>query len=771
MNHHRSRSGTAGLVFLLALFCLLALGSGPVQHAKAATPAADLTALQTGYDPSVQPADQVYNEAQTVYLGNLARQANGVPPLRWNRQLTYAARWFSWDSAENRPGGFCGHQDTQGQWPSYRALAFGYLGFAGAENAFCGYLSPQDAINGWMNSPGHRANLLDPNWREIGLGYYLRTTDGRGYVTQDFGTDAAYAPVVINNEALFTTSPNVNLYIYNRATGGGFAGIGPIYQMMVSNSPHFTGATWEPYSANKAWTLASGTGWRNVYVKTHDKFSRDMTSSDAIYLGATLPTSQLGIAQMASTQPSVTLYGLNGGALPQVQLSMGWMADDTFGSFKQWWGNGGSVSDSSAWGGTAYRLTPGNGESFAWVYDTTFIKNIPMVAYFRLKVNDNTSSSEVARISVKGGGTEYGPLSLKGTDFAAPNQYQEFPINFTFNDDPNDAFLFFNFWRSGDADLYVDVVTIFTAPRATTSPLTWTIPGRNYRGQGVWVRYTNGTQFSSISLANTVPYTIMGNAGAPWTVLHYFDGSDKTVTADGNGAYSITVPKGWNGSVTPTHPCYTFTPGSIPYGPLTDDQKAQSYTASPSGACTTSTYTSNPLQDGTLLESSETSGLGGTMNYADAYLLVGDDAQDRQYRSIVSFNTADIPETATITNVTLRLRSAGPVGSNLFATLGNLLADVRKGSFSSNGNLQLVDFQAIASKNAAWAMGDYPVNGWYSKSLAPADFAYINTAGVTQFRIRFTRDDNDDLRAEYLKLYSGNSPTSAYWPQLVVQYK
>ncbi len=39
-----------------------------------------------------------YDEAQTVYLSNLTRRANGLPPLRWNRQLTAAARWFAWDS-------------------------------------------------------------------------------------------------------------------------------------------------------------------------------------------------------------------------------------------------------------------------------------------------------------------------------------------------------------------------------------------------------------------------------------------------------------------------------------------------------------------------------------------------------------------------------------------------------------------------------------------------------------------------------------------------
>ncbi len=72
---------------------------------------------QAGFDPTVQTQTLLQDEARTVYLGNLARRDNGVPPLRWNRQLTYAARWFSWDSTENRPDGFCGHQDTNGNWP------------------------------------------------------------------------------------------------------------------------------------------------------------------------------------------------------------------------------------------------------------------------------------------------------------------------------------------------------------------------------------------------------------------------------------------------------------------------------------------------------------------------------------------------------------------------------------------------------------------------------------------------------------------------------
>ncbi len=47
-----------------------------------------------------QSPARLLDEAQTVYLGNLARRDNGVPPLCWNKQLTDAARWFSWDSDE-----------------------------------------------------------------------------------------------------------------------------------------------------------------------------------------------------------------------------------------------------------------------------------------------------------------------------------------------------------------------------------------------------------------------------------------------------------------------------------------------------------------------------------------------------------------------------------------------------------------------------------------------------------------------------------------------
>ena len=67
-------------------------------------------------------------------------------------------------------------------------------------------------------------------------------------------------------------------------------------------------------------------------------------------------------------------------------------------------------------------------------------------------------------------------------------------------------FLIFQFWRSGDADVTLDGVYIFTDSQPVQSPLTWLAPGGNYRGGGIWVRYTDGAgHFSSVEEADLTP--------------------------------------------------------------------------------------------------------------------------------------------------------------------------------------------------------------------------------------------------------------------------
>jgi hypothetical protein len=182
------------------------------------------------------------------------------------------------------------------------------------------------------------------------------------------------------------------------------------------------------------------------------------------------------------------------------------------------------------------------------------------------------------------------------------------------------------------------------------------------------------------------------------------------------------------------------------------------------------TFCSRATQDGWVLESSENSSVGGTMNSTGGTFYAGDDVQDRQYRSILSYDTSSLPSNAIITKVTLKIRKQGLVGTNPITTHGNLVVDVKIGSFSNNGILQLTDFQAAASGIAIGNFPKAPVNGWYIRVWTSGIFNHINKAGTTQFRLRFLTDDDNDATADYLKFYSGDTGKASYWPRLIVEY-
>jgi hypothetical protein len=84
--------------------------------------------------------------------------------------------------------------------------------------------------------------------------------------------------------------------------------------------------------------------------------------------------------------------------------------------------------------------------------------------------------------------------------------------------------------------------------------------------------------------------------------------------------------------------------------------------------------------------------------------------------------------------------------------------------------LEATDFQAPADGNAVLSFTNTPTSGWYFSVLAHSYFGYINRTGVTQFRLRFARGDNNNLVADYLKFYSGNSTTPSNRPLLVIHY-
>jgi hypothetical protein len=428
----------------------------------------------------------------------LKRREAGLAPLRWNREISEAARWFAQNSVDGRNGPYCGHADTDNRSPGERLIAFNYSNAQSwGENVVCGLAAPEASLNGWMNSEPHRKNILEGTYREIGVGYYRNPATGRGYVVQDFSYDPEYAPVIINNEAPQTTSAEVQLYIYNRVAQNGLEGMGDATEMMIANEPSFANAVWEPFTQERNWKLEAGEGWRTVYVKTRDAQGRTTLVSDTIYLGATLPRESLSLDHAATVKRALDFYNLDQSGWPAVQLSVNWQGDDSDALFESITGNGEEISETAAVGGTVLKMSTGRpGHARYWT--TEFYKNVGFSAYVRLKISDNQNPEEVLRFTIDGGGVTYGPLVLKGTDFAQANSYQEFSLPFTFHENNAQPYLTFNLHSSGKNTIFVDTITVYTAAMPSQNHLSWPVLGGYHRSRGIWGRFVdNAGQFST----------------------------------------------------------------------------------------------------------------------------------------------------------------------------------------------------------------------------------------------------------------------------------
>jgi uncharacterized protein YkwD len=111
---------------------------------------------------------------QIVSLTNAFRQQNGLAPLTLNNSLTTAAQTHSQNMALQD---FVSHTGKDGSSVAERVTATGYDWSVVAENVAAGYPTAADVVQGWINSPGHRENLLNTSVTQIGVGYYFLAND------------------------------------------------------------------------------------------------------------------------------------------------------------------------------------------------------------------------------------------------------------------------------------------------------------------------------------------------------------------------------------------------------------------------------------------------------------------------------------------------------------------------------------------------------------------------------------------------------------------
>ena len=171
----------------LPLALVLALHIAPAAPAATACAAADASPDEVGIEQL---------EQTVLCLVNRERTSRGMSRLRSNDRLASAARKHSRDMESRK---FFSHDSPGGRSVLDRVKRAGYRG--GSRGLFVGeniawgsgsYATPEEIVEGWMNSPGHRANILRREFNEIGVGVAAgapRPVDGlpAAIYTTDFG--------------------------------------------------------------------------------------------------------------------------------------------------------------------------------------------------------------------------------------------------------------------------------------------------------------------------------------------------------------------------------------------------------------------------------------------------------------------------------------------------------------------------------------------------------------------------------------------------------
>ncbi|EDU36798.1 CAP domain-containing protein [Clostridium sporogenes] len=121
-------------------------------------------------------------EKEVVTLVNAERAKAGLPALKANAELSNVARLKSQDMIDKN---YFSHTSPTYGSPFDMMKKFGIKYSAAGENIASGYPTAKAVVDGWMNSPGHRANILSKSFTEIGVGL-AKSSNGTSYWTQMF---------------------------------------------------------------------------------------------------------------------------------------------------------------------------------------------------------------------------------------------------------------------------------------------------------------------------------------------------------------------------------------------------------------------------------------------------------------------------------------------------------------------------------------------------------------------------------------------------------
>ncbi len=153
------------------------------QHGTGTNTAKDSGSDNIQHDDNEPTDHETTSQAEAVLmLVNEERSKQGLKPLTLSAKLTDIATMKSKDMADK---GYFDHNSPTYGSPFQMLQDFGVHYSSAGENIAAGQKSPEEVMNAWMNSSGHRANILNKSFTEIGIGYYQGGKYGV-YWTQTF---------------------------------------------------------------------------------------------------------------------------------------------------------------------------------------------------------------------------------------------------------------------------------------------------------------------------------------------------------------------------------------------------------------------------------------------------------------------------------------------------------------------------------------------------------------------------------------------------------
>jgi uncharacterized protein YkwD len=152
------------------------------------------TSAEGGFEAQGPPAGDMatlfdlVNRARATGQKCGGRTMPAVDPLAWDEDLAQAARLHAEDMSARD---YFDHDSLDGRSFAARIRATAYDGYPAGENIAMGFQSAEAVMDGWLDSPGHCVNLMDPDFDDLGLGFASRTDAGYSLPTtfwvQDFG--------------------------------------------------------------------------------------------------------------------------------------------------------------------------------------------------------------------------------------------------------------------------------------------------------------------------------------------------------------------------------------------------------------------------------------------------------------------------------------------------------------------------------------------------------------------------------------------------------